>query len=637
MSQHFGWHSSVFVDTVGHCVGSFLFGFLVMLFVRERRFDIQLENRLSILAASLVFLWNVSELIVLGFANTLGIEQAYFATVVSFCSLSMLPAVLLHISLENRWKRIAVVGYTLSAAAILVQFESGVVGAGRSRLSLLLLSFGFALLSLGVWVWFELGSTEELNTPKPNRVAFLSLVIFATSFLHFQSGHTTEVWIGEAIWRHLAIPIALIVLLQNYRFLLLDVFLRFAISALAISIWLWGVALVNERFHLWSSASHSDFDRGLLLTALGFLLYLLARTLQKTQRLMTTLAFRRRSLDALFQSLQDSGGASEQELLDRTRRDVANYFNSKSSAVIKGESVWTFDQPTVIDLSRRLALGLPDWTAVLLPLRFSKGDRAWVILGARAGGRRFLSEDLSLLQRISIAIVARIERFRNEQMGQLVSQAELHTLQAQINPHFFFNALNTLYGTIGRGSPEARKLVLNLAEIFRARLQTRRMYVSLAEELDLVRAYLEIEALRLGDRLTSETIVEDQVRSIIIPVLSIQPLVENAIKHGAASSGAVVVRLTIARTGHNVTVRVEDKGTGFSQRPSEGLGVGLDNVRRRLELCYGAKADFRIESSSLGSTVSFSLPDSHDSTRTGESSGSDVPLVSMEKVVGREI
>ncbi len=631
MSQHFGWHSSVFVDTVGHCVGSFLFGFLILLFVRERRFDIQLENRLSIVAASLVFLWNVSELVVLGFATTLGIKQVHFATVVSFCSLSMLPAVLLHISLENRWKRIAFVGYALSAAAILVQFESGVFGAGRSRLSLLLLSFGFALLSLGVWVWFELGSTEELNTPKPNRVAFLSLVIFATSFLHFQSGHTTEVWIGEAIWRHLAIPIALIVLLQNYRFLLLDVFLRFAISALAISIWLWGVSLVNERFHLWSSASHSDFDRGLLLTALGFLLYLLARTLQKTQRLMTTLAFRRRSLDALFQSLQDSGGASEQELLDRTRRDVANYFTSKSSAVIKGESVWTFDQPTVIDLSRRLALGLPDWTAVLLPLRFSKGDRAWVILGARAGGRRFLSEDLSLLQRISIAIVARIERFRNEQMGQLVSQAELHTLQAQINPHFFFNALNTLYGTIGRGSPEARKLVLNLAEIFRARLQTRRMYVSLAEELDLVRAYLEIEALRLGDRLTSEMLVEDQVRSIIIPVLSIQPLVENAIKHGAASSGAVVVRLTITRTGRDVTVRVEDEGPGFSQRRSEGLGVGLDNVRRRLELCYGAKVGFTIESSSLGSTVSFSLPDGQGSRRTAELPGSEVPLAPMEK------
>ena len=631
MAQHFGWHSSVFVDTVGHCVGSFLFGFLIVLFVRERRFDIQLENRLSILAASLVFLWNLSELIVLGFANTLRIEQVHLASLVSFCSLSMLPAVLLHISLENRWKRIAVIGYALSAAAILIQFESGVAGAARSRLSLLLLSFGFALLSLGVWVWFELGSTQVLNTPKPNRVAFISLVIFATSFLHFQSGHATEVWIGEAIWRHLAIPIALIVLLQNYRFLLLDVFLRFAISALAISIWLWGVALVNERFHLWSLASHSDFDRGLLLTALGFLLYLLARTLQKTQRLMTTLAFRRRSLDALFQSLQDSAGASEQELLDRTRRDVANYFTSRSSAVIEGESVWTFDQPTVIDLSRQQALGLPDWTAVLLPLRFSKGDRAWMILGARAGGRRFLSEDLSLLQRISIAIVARIERFRNEQMGQLVSQAELHTLQAQINPHFFFNALNTLYGTIGRGSPEARKLVLNLAEIFRARLQTRRIYVSLAEELDLVRAYLEIEALRLGDRLTSEMFVEDQVRSIIIPVLSIQPLVENAIKHGAASSGAVVVRLTIARTGHDVTVRVEDEGPGFSQRRSDGLGVGLDNVRRRLELCYGAKVGFRIESSTLGSTVSFSLPDSHGSTRTAELSGSAVPLAPMEK------
>ncbi|MDQ2712297.1 MAG: hypothetical protein M3Y24_08730, partial [Acidobacteriota bacterium] len=129
-----------------------------------------------------------------------------------------------------------------------------------------LLSFGFVLLGLGGWFWAKRHAREPGG--EPNRVAFLSLVIFATSFLHFQSGHTTEVWVGEAVWHHAAIPVALIVLFHDYRFLLLDVFLRFAASVILIALWLWALAIVNQRFQLWRSASHSDFARGLLLTRL---------------------------------------------------------------------------------------------------------------------------------------------------------------------------------------------------------------------------------------------------------------------------------------------------------------------------------------------------------------------------------
>jgi len=137
-----------------------------------------------------------------------------------------------------------------------------------------------------------------------------------------------------------------------------------------------------------------------------------------------------------------------------------------------------------------------------------------------------------------------MERFRAEELERLVAQAELRALQEQINPHFLFNALNTLYGVIDRTSWDARRMVLNLSEIFRYFLQGDRTVIPLSEELQIVQAYLEIECLRLGNRLKSELRIDESVRSAMIPILSIQPLVENAVKHGVASkSGSGMVSL----------------------------------------------------------------------------------------------
>jgi LytS/YehU family sensor histidine kinase len=207
-----------------------------------------------------------------------------------------------------------------------------------------------------------------------------------------------------------------------------------------------------------------------------------------------------------------------------------------------------------------------------------------------------LSEDLEDMRRLGAAIVEQVERFRSEELKRLATQAELRALQAQINPHFLFNAFNTLYGTIDRGSFEARRLVLNLTEIFRYFLQGDRAFIELAEELRIVKAYLEIETLRLA---------------VMIPILSIQPLVENAVKHGVADKpgrGRVTVRAHHKDSVLRITV--EDSGVGFGSRsiPHEGAGVGLANVRRRLKLSYGAEWTLDVSSSELGSSVTFAIP-----------------------------
>jgi LytS/YehU family sensor histidine kinase len=179
-------------------------------------------------------------------------------------------------------------------------------------------------------------------------------------------------------------------------------------------------------------------------------------------------------------------------------------------------------------------------------------------------------------------------------MHRLVDQAELRALQSQIHPHFLFNALNTLYGTIPREASTARRMVLNLAEIFRYFLQSDKVLVPLDHELEIVRAYLEVEQLRLGERLRVDFQIDGSTRDLPIPVLSVQPLVENAIKHGVArSASAGYVRILATRDPEGLRIRVENSA---SQGPPEnsGAGVGLKNVERRLKICYGSAASLRL-------------------------------------------
>jgi len=203
-----------------------------------------------------------------------------------------------------------------------------------------------------------------------------------------------------------------------------------------------------------------------------------------------------------------------------------------------------------------------------------------------------------------------VERARALEMRNLVSQAELRALQAQINPHFLFNSLNTLYGAIGRENATARGLVLNLASLFRYALGSDRTFIRLEEEMRIVRAYLEIEQLRLGPKLDAVIDVDEGVLSTEIPVFSIQPLVENAVKHGVAGrEGSGFVRIAVGRAGAGVKVEILNSGpfrTGTAN--GGGAGIGLANVRKRLELCYGPACDLAIDGDADQTRVSFSIP-----------------------------
>ena len=174
-----------------------------------------------------------------------------------------------------------------------------------------------------------------------------------------------------------------------------------------------------------------------------------------------------------------------------------------------------------------------------------------------------------------------------------LARAQLRALQAQLQPHFLFNTLNTIASLIPDDPAAAEELVESLGELLRAALRDGgRDEITLHQEIELLDQYVAIQERRFHDRLRIERIVAPDLGDAMVPPLILQPLVENAIRHGAsARQGGGTVRVRIERDGEELLLAVEDDGPGFqSGSAAPASGVGLANTRARLEQLYGAKA-----------------------------------------------
>jgi two-component system, LytTR family, sensor histidine kinase AlgZ len=173
----------------------------------------------------------------------------------------------------------------------------------------------------------------------------------------------------------------------------------------------------------------------------------------------------------------------------------------------------------------------------------------------------------------------------------LARDAELHALRMQINPHFLFNSLHSIAALATTDGVRARDMCIRLADFLRSSLGLgERDSIPLREELALARSYLEVEQVRFGARLQFSEDIQESCQDCAVPVLLLQPLVENAVKHGIAGlveGGAI--RLSVERLGESVRVAVEN-GFDPDAPPPNRLGMGLPHVRRRLQLRYGGAA-----------------------------------------------
>ena len=187
------------------------------------------------------------------------------------------------------------------------------------------------------------------------------------------------------------------------------------------------------------------------------------------------------------------------------------------------------------------------------------------------------------------------KEFNEERLTRMKIEAELQALQAKINPHFLFNTLNSIASLISDNPKAAEATVEKLSELFRYTLRNaEKNSVSLAEELDIVRTYLEIEKVRFGDRLHYEIKCDAGIRDLTIPALIVQPLVENSIKHGIGPKvGGGTILVEAKQTGKNLEISVIDDGNGINETKNDG-GFGLRSIEERLNLRYGKTASLRI-------------------------------------------
>ena len=218
--------------------------------------------------------------------------------------------------------------------------------------------------------------------------------------------------------------------------------------------------------------------------------------------------------------------------------------------------------------------------------------------------------ELELLQHLMTLGSSQLAILELEQQKNLLAQAEFKALQFQVNPHFLFNALNTISWVCRENPEEARKLLLTLADYFRYNLNYDSYMVPLREEVEHVKDYLQIEKARFEEKLQVVYNVPGEME-LLVPTLILQPLVENAVRYGIDRTGCRYVYIGITEETDAYRVEISDHGKGFPEEVLDklskdkpvGSSIGLQNVHKRMKSVYGEEHGLQIQSTPKGSTV----------------------------------
>ena len=202
-----------------------------------------------------------------------------------------------------------------------------------------------------------------------------------------------------------------------------------------------------------------------------------------------------------------------------------------------------------------------------------------------------------------------------EEQKRLLLEARLDALQRQINPHFLFNTLNSIASLVRTKPEKAREMTVKLANILRALLRDHDTFVPLRQELAFTDDYLDIEVVRFGAKLKVEKQIDPATLDVQVPSILLQPLIENGIKHGLEPRiHGGTITLSSRMEGDRVHIEVADDGVGMGVRPENalrrtGAGIGMKNVRERLEVLYSNQASFEVQSSpGRGTRVILKIP-----------------------------
>ncbi len=653
------------VNVVGFLLGTALYGLLLGTVLRTgapwpSRGGGPAPSRLILLTAVLGLIWNLGSLWIqiVDVALAAPVTRLVFGAAVG--ALGFLPAVVVHSILvplpvsagrPAAARPIAVppgtgwiaAAYLLSATAALMQ---GVAAVTRAPLpepaGLWLLTGGFVALVAALL------ARAPAVTREGRPLWVLALSIFAVSALHL--GHHTgrESWPTELVGHHASLPLAVAILLRDYRFALADIFLK---RALALTLVVLAVAVAHVTIGLrWLPTADVVATTYLLVLVLAaVLLHEPARAFGTW--VVDTVVLRRPDTSAVIRAVEaELGGAAaadEVPVIAAARlgaalnaawieaREVVDPMHPRDlgSRVLEGADAARFIAET---RTRRIDGADPDApagapvAAIVVVPTVDMPLHVWCV-GPLTGGRRWLSDDVALAESVAFLTARRLdalrvadERYaaalRERQVVQLATEAELRALRAQLNPHFLFNALTTIGYLIQEAPVRAQSTLMRLTSLLRGVLRRSTTEFSrLGDEIALVQAYLEIEEARFEERLRVRIGVDAALHDVMIPSLLVQPLVENAVKHGIAPmavGGEVEVRAELADVqadGHAMLrITVRDSGVGHTaSTPFDppGEGLGLANVAQRLRAHFGDAAALTIDGApGAGTIVRLTLP-----------------------------
>ncbi len=413
---------------------------------------------------------------------------------------------------------------------------------------------------------------------------------------------------------HLILLVVLCAFFLFARFRFADVFIRYGVRILLAGTWAAVMASAGQWWHRsrlnWAASPEAIHIFGVVLVALVLLLSFTFVD-ERISALISRWLLRTPDHRTLAQQLGEKLGHlnSESEVVSETENAVHDGLDSSETKVVP--------------LS-----GLPNRSTAVLDAEVVEGDDADAIVPITKGGRVshilrvvtgparpcLLTKDLDYLRAVAAHCGNRLDALEREReaverqscealLVQQVTEAELSALRAQVNPHFLFNSLNTIADLIVRNPSRAEVMTLRLAAVFRHVLaHSSRPLTTIRDEIEFLKTYLHIEEARFGDRLQVEFDVAPEIAGEQIPSLILQPLVENALKHGLGPKvGTGHLKITARADGEEIYLIVEDDGIGplpLSQtrnRTSESEGLGLSNVSERLSALYQDRASVTLE------------------------------------------
>jgi len=646
----------VITQTLGFATGSVLFLLLLPLVWKAERLAGQ--TRRGSWAVLLALCWNTGSLVRYA-ALLLGDESvALLANACAYSATALLPAaglLMLPPGWPRRWQHYTSLGLRslsfVTAAGLTFGLFAAALRPGfplRFQTLTQLTAYHFACYLVAVLLLFR-GASQVTRTVR----AFARNLLFILSGLalgllltfHFALG-PAAIGAIETFTQQATIPIAIAAFAFLAQFHFADVFVKRSLTILAavLVVVIYSIFIVAPLTHaVRAVAPRAEAAVWVTATMLWCgLLLLFPRGERAIHQAADRWLFRRPDYHQLANAFarKIESAASEDELLALVAQDIQCALGAAAVRVIPRVELSAcgseFDPPPPAPPPLNAAIKLPaDHPArlgepeieVLLPIEVNSQVTHLLALATGARGRTLLSDEMAFLSTLAERAGRRLEtlhfeRERREQQlrearwQHLLTEAELKALRAQVNPHFLFNTLNTIADLIGAEPEKAEAMTERLAEVFRYVLaRSEGHLISVREEFDFLRTYLEIEQARFGEWLQVEMMMDASVAAALIPPLILQPLVENAIKHGLAPKFAGgSLRIRALDDAACLRLTVEDDGVGWRAPDpplSSGLphGVGLRNVTERLQTLYGARASLTIHSrAEEGARISISIP-----------------------------